>query len=341
MFRRDPHTAALAQASEVLGQDVRHLRALVRLAFARGGVLAVAKAGQRVAVPLGGVPADGLFELASVTKPFTAALADALARQGCLDWATPLRRLGGPFRGLPRALTPLALATHTAGLPAHPARAAMTTLTRFHDPYGGMSPRHALASAARWASAGQAGRFQYSNLGAGVLALACAVSAGEDLSADGYGQALRTWVTGPLELADVSLTPGQNVVTPRGVLGSSAVTGFGPLTGAGGLYGSAADLLTFGEAHLTGRAGTHWSGLLKPAGLPRPLSGVAPGWMASGTTRWHDGVARGTRTGLGFDPQSGVVVALLVRGGVPVVGVRGAVPLLLSALLGATRPEAH
>ncbi|MFD1732360.1 serine hydrolase domain-containing protein [Deinococcus malanensis] len=248
-------------------------------------------------MPLGGVSADGLFELASVTKPFTAALAEVLAREGLLDWETPLRALGGSFRPLPRTLTPLALATHTAGLPAHPARAAMTILTRYHDPYGGMSARHVLASAARWASPRQAGRFMYSNLGAGVLALACAVAAGEDLSPEGYGRALGARVTAPLGLPDVSLSPGRTVVTPTGMLGSPTVTGFGPLAGAGGLYGSAADLLGFGEAHLSEQAGTHWTRLLKPSGLPRHLDGVAPGgWSRAqhaGTTEWPEVPARG------------------------------------------------
>lgn len=334
MFRRDPLQLALREASALLGHDLQGAQGLARAVFRRGGVLAVSRGGARVVVGLGGVNPGGTFELASVTKPFTAALADALVRSGQLDWDAPVRELGGPLRGMPRPITARALATHTAGLPTHPARAAVTTFTRFHDPYGGMTPTQALSSARRRANRAQAGRFVYSNLGAGVLALAGAYAAGEALSAGGYGRALARHVTGPLGLPGVGLSPAGAVVTPAGLLGSASTTGFGPLAGAGGLFGTAADLLTFGEAHLDGRAGTHWQQVAHPAGRPAHLSGVAPGWMESRGALWHDGVARGTRAALGFAPASGVVAALLVRGGTPVLGARGGVTWLLLTLLG-------
>lgn len=336
MFRRDPYATALERVSALLGRDLGALRPLLRLATARGGLLAVARGGQRLIVPFGGVPQTGTFELASVTKPFTAALSGALVGAGRLAWDAPLRTLGGPLRALPRALTPRALATHTAGLPLHPARTALTALTHYHDPYGSLSAGAALASAARWTNPRQAGRFAYSNLGVGVLALACAHAAGEPLSAAGYDRALRRWVTGPLGLRHTALWPQAPVVTPAGWLGPGSLTSFGPLAGAGGLFGTASDLLAFGEAHLSGQAGNHWTDVRRPAGLPAPLTGVAPGWMVSGAVRWHDGVARGTRTGLGFDPDREVTVALLLRGGAPLLGARGAGPLLLRALLGVT-----
>ncbi|MFC4427709.1 serine hydrolase domain-containing protein [Deinococcus navajonensis] len=340
MFRRDPSALALERVSALLGRDLTALRPLLRLAMAQGGLLAVSRAGSPLILPFGGVPETAAFELASVTKPFTAALAGALVQARRLDWEAPLRNLGGPLKPLPRSLTPHSLATHTAGLPMHPARTALTTFTSYHDPYGTLSVQAALASATRWANPRQAGRFLYSNLGMGVLALACAQAAGESLSAAGYERALRTWVTGPLGLQHTGLLPLAPVVTPAGWLGPGTLTSFGALAGAGGLFGTARDLLTFGEAHLGGRAGRHWTEVHRPAGLPATLTGVAPGWMVSGPARWHDGVARGTRSGLGFHPDRGVVVALLLRGGVPLWGARGAGPLLLQALLGVGRAAA-
>ncbi|THF86206.1 beta-lactamase family protein [Deinococcus sp. KSM4-11] len=333
MFRRDPTTRALEQVAGVLGTDVRTLRPLTRTLYRKGGVLGAALGGKQVVVGLGGVPADGIFELASVTKPFTAALADALVRGGRLQWDEPLAALGGPLRTLPLFLTARSLATHTAGLPAHPARVAVTTFTHFNGPYAPLSAREVLGSARRWARPG--GRFAYSNLGVGALALALAYAAGETPEAGGYARALRTWVTAPLGL-EVRPDPAGVLVAPSGLLGSQAFTGFGPLVGAGGLYGAADDLLEFAQAHLDGRAGAHWQDIQRPPGLPPLLSGVSPGWFVSGPgqVRWHDGVARGTRTGLGFHPMSGAAVVLLVRGGAPLVGVRGAIPALLLALLG-------
>ncbi len=318
----------------MLGTDVPRSLPLVRAALRRGGVIGAARGGRVALVGLGGVPREGVFELASVSKPFTAALADALAQSGRLEWDAPLSRLGGPVRAFPAFVTPRALATHTAGLPGHPARAAWTTFTRFQDPYGGMSAGDALASARRWASRRAAGRFGYSNLGVGVLALALAHASGETVDAPGFGRALGRHVTGPLGLADVSLTPSPaRLVTPTATLFGEGVTGFGPLAGAGGLFGTAADLLAFAAAHPQGRAGEVWREVVRPPGLPPHRTGVAPGWFETRGVWWHDGVARGTRTALGLRPADGAAAVLLARGGLPLVGLRGAVPAALLAVL--------
>lgn len=318
--------AALLGLSEV---EARALLPTIRRTFARGGVLGVSRGGQRQLLGLRGVPETGSFELASVTKPFTAALAGVLAEQGRLDWQAPLAALGGPLRHLPRPLTPYALATHTAGLPPHPARMALTTLTHYNDPYGTLRPADVLASARRWAR--PSGSFAYSNLGAGVLALGLAHAAGEDLSAAGYERALRREVTLPLGLVGVGLTPLREAVRPYTPLGAGEYTHFAELAGAGGLFGSAAELLRFGEAHLRGELGGGWDMLWAGRGLPAGLSGVSPGWLHAGGAVWHDGTARGTRTALGFSPRSGLVVTLLIRGASPLQP--QAAPKLLLRLL--------
>lgn len=147
----------------------------------------------------------------------------------------PLARLGGPLRGFPPSVTARALATHTAGLPPHPARVVLTAFTRFQDPYGGMSAREALASARRWASPRAAGRFAYSNLGVGVLALALAHAAGEEVSAAGYGWALARHVTEPLGLESVTLIPpSARLVTPTATLLGKGGDRFWAAGGRGG-----------------------------------------------------------------------------------------------------------
>lgn len=351
MFRRDPLQLALREAADLLQLPQQGLALLpaARQAYRLGGVLGVSNGREQRLFPLGNVPPDGVFELASVSKPFTAVLADALIRAGKLGWNTPLYTLGGALRRLPRHLTPLRLATHTAGLPMHPARAAVTSFTSFHDPYGSLSPADALASARRWARDEQPPRFLYSNLGVGVLGLAMAFVAGEELSAWGYERALQEWVTGPLNLPSIGLSPdparpgptrpdSTRLVAPRGLLGGSDTTHFGALAAAGGLTGSAGDLLTFAGAHLSGQAGQHWQIAATPPGLPAPRRAVSPGWFLSGEPKkpllWHDGVARGTRSGVGFNPVTGASVAVLVRGGVPLVGYRPAPTVLLLGLLG-------
>ncbi|WP_418514519.1 serine hydrolase domain-containing protein [Deinococcus sp. RM] len=334
MFR-DPWRETLRDLGGVLDRDLSAYRAPLRAALAQGGVVGAARGDARVVRGVGGTPPDGMFELASVSKPFTAALAGVLADRGALDWHAPLAALGGPLRGVPRYVTAWTLATHTAGVPLHPARVGVTTFTHFHDPYGPMSPGAVVQSVRRWARPGA--RFQYSNLGVGLLGLAAARAAGEAFSADGYARALRREVTGPLGLNVTARAPADVVRPGVGLLTGGQVTGFGPLVGAGGLFGAADDLLNFGAAQLTGRLGGAWRDARRVPGLPQGIEGVAPGWFARGAlpggVRWHDGVARGTRTGLGVQLDRGAVVVVLARGGVPLLGPRDAVPALLRALL--------
>ncbi|AKH17277.1 serine hydrolase domain-containing protein [Deinococcus soli (ex Cha et al. 2016)] len=334
MFR-DPWREALRDLGGVLGRDLSAYRAPLRAALAQGGVVGAARGDARVVRGVGGVAPGGVFELASVSKPFTAALAGLLVDRGALDWHAPLAALGGPLRGVPRHVTAWTLATHTAGVPLHPARVGVTTFTHFHDPYGPMSPGAVVQSVRRWARPGA--RFQYSNLGVGLLGLAAARAAGEAFSADGYARALRRDVTGPLGLRVTALAPADVVRPGAGLLTGGQVTGFGPLVGAGGLFGAADDLLNFGAAHLAGQLGGAWRDARRVPGLPPGVEGVAPGWFARealpGGVRWHDGVARGTRTGLGVHLDRGAVVVVLARGGVPLLGPRAAVPALLRALL--------
>ncbi|UQN05134.1 serine hydrolase [Deinococcus sp. QL22] len=343
MFRRDPLDTVLGDVHSLLRTKLTPLYPLLREVYGRGGVLGVWHNGQTVLVGFEQVASTELFELASVTKPFTAALAGALVQAGQLKWTTPLAQLGKPLRRLPASVTALALATHTAGLPAHPLRAGLTALTRWHDPYGAMTEQAVLGSVKRWTRASSAStatpspRFVYSNLGVGALGLALAYAAGKPMTVEGYGAALSHHVTQPLALPSITLTPAERHRTAYSLLGSTQATQFGPLAGAGGLYGTAADLLAFGAAHLSGEAGTHWQTSLRPLGLPAQIHGVAPGWFQTGGAVWHGGVARGTRTALGFSPQSGTVVVVLARGGLGWVKRDVVTPLLLRLLEGKSR----
>lgn len=321
MFRRDPLDAVLNDVYGLLQINLKPLYPLLKEVYRLGGVLGVSRGEQTVLVSMKQVSVTGVFELASVTKPFTAALAGALVQTGRLEWTEPLAQLGGPLRRLPASVTPLTLATHTAGLPAHPFRTGLTAVTHWHDPYGAMSEQMVLNSVKRWSRAnaiartGQPPRFLYSNLGVGALAIFLAYAAGQPLSTSGYGAALAEYVTRPLELPGITLTPPKGYTTAHSMLGSALATQFGPLAGAGGLYGTAAELLTFGAGHLSGQAGTHWQLVQRPLGLPAQVGGVAPGWFQTREAIWHGGVARGTRTALGFSPYSGTVVTVLARGG--------------------------
>lgn len=312
--------------------DARRLTAALRRVLRPGGVVAVSQGGARLVLGLRQSPQFS-FEIASVTKPFTAALAFALAAQDRLDLDTPLSRQLAHFRGYPPHVTARALLTHTAGLPLHPLRGSLGALYDFHDPYGRLSAAAVLASGRRWSWLGreQAGRLAYSNFGYGLLAQALAEAAGST-----YPAALHNWVLEPLALHHTGFSPLTPLAAPHGPLGGRRVSGFGGLLGAGGLYSTGHDLLRFGEAHL-GHQVRGWTSLSCPPGLPPDVTGVAGGWFVVRWQReavwWHDGVARGTRAALGFSPDAGRVAAVLVPSGVPLFGSRAGPAAVLAELL--------
>ncbi|AZI43034.1 class A beta-lactamase-related serine hydrolase [Deinococcus psychrotolerans] len=332
MFRPDPAAQVARQFADALPDvDSRRLGTALRRSVRPAGVVAVSQGAQRLVLGLRGAP-ESSFEIASVTKPFTAALAFELAQQGLLDLDAPLPRQLRAFRGYPPHVTARALLTHTAGLPTHPLRATLGMLSDFHNPYGRLSAATVLASGRRWSGLArqQAGRLSYSNFGYGLLALALAEAAGEP-----YPVALQRWILTPLGLAETGFAPLTPLATPHGLLGSAKVSGFGGLIGAGGLYSTAADLLSFAEAHLSGRL-RGWE-KLSAVRVPAPLLGVTGGWFVTKWRReavwWHDGVARGTRAALGFSPDTGRAAAVLIGSGVPFGGNHSGPASVLSELL--------
>jgi len=333
VFRPDAATQTARQLAQAFPDlDARRLAAALRRLLRPGGVVAVSQGGVRLALGLQ-QHSQRSFEIASVTKPFTAALASELAGQNRLDLDIPLVRQLTRFRGYPPHITARALLTHTAGLPLHPLRGSLGTLRDFHDPYGRLSADAVLASGRRWSWLGrqQAGRLAYSNFGYGLLALALAEAAGQ-----AYPAALQAGVLEPLHLHHTGFAPLTPLAAPHGLLGNRRVSGFGGLIGAGGLYSTADDLLDFAEAHL-GNQLSGWASLSRPPGLPPGLMGVAGGWFVARWQReavwWHDGVARGTRAALGFSPDTGRAAAVLVGSGVPLLGLRTGPAALLEALL--------
>ena len=291
-------------------------------ALARPGVLVgLSLDGARRVWTLGPAPlAAQSFEIASLTKPFTAALLMVLAREGRIHPERPLAGQFAAFRGLPARVTPLALATHTAGLPGHPLRSYLSALTRYYDPYGALTAEQLIRSARRWAGLTPPG-FRYSNLGYGLLGLALEEASGLDLPA-----ALRHHLTVPLGLQDTSfeLPSPARLATPHLLGRPVPVTEFGRLGGAGGLFSTAGDLLTWLEAQQ--RTPGELGAALRDTQAerrrlpPTPfLQGVAAGWLCARVNgrawRWHGGTARGTRGVVAFAPGGREALVVLTDSG--------------------------
>ena len=156
-----------------------------------------------------GGPPDGrtLFQIASLTKPFTGTILAELARAGRVAPTDPLaRHLPKPthapeFDGQPIRL--LDLATHTAGLPNVP-ETPRFSWSRLEDPRNPYKPltREEVAS---WLSSFSlpvppGTRFRYSNVGMAVLGEALSTAAGTP-----YETLLKRVVTERFALKDTTL----------------------------------------------------------------------------------------------------------------------------------------
>ncbi|WP_159029810.1 serine hydrolase domain-containing protein [Streptomyces marincola] len=265
---------------------------------------------------------DTVFDVASLTKVFTALVAVALAERGVLDLDAPVSHVLPGFPPVP----PRALLTHTGGL------APETDL----GPYRGRAERLAAVAAC---PVGPRGRYLYSDLG--LIAVGAAAEAAAGLPLD---RLVADLVTGPLGLADTGYLPGPASVpriaatefqpwTGRGVVRGTVhdenAFHLGGVAGHAGIFSTARDLAVLGQAMLGGGRyggtrllGARWARRMLTdhnAGLgPGAARGLGwqldqPDWMgplASPTAFGHTGF---TGTSLVADPANGALLVLLTN----------------------------
>jgi len=266
---------------------------------------------------------DTIFEIASLTKVFTALLlADAVTRgdlrlEDPLSAFVPLGSKVPEFGG--RAITLADLATHTSGLPLRPnnLNAAPDTPNK----YAGYTLDQLYAGLPDYRLAHEPGsQFVYSNLAFALLGHALARQTGEP-----FPDLLQRRVTAPLGLADTRLDddPAATARRAQGYdldLKPIGPSGDGALNPAGGLRSTANDLLRLLDLFLSGAG----PGELPQAArlmltLDRPGDGadtrMTLGWrrtVAHGETfYWSNGSSDGSRTFMGFNPVRGVAVVAL------------------------------
>ncbi|WP_052849321.1 serine hydrolase domain-containing protein [Streptomyces avicenniae] len=293
---------------------------------ARHGVVVAHEAGGS-AVRYGGedVPArrGTVFDLASVSKLFTAVVAVALAERGALDLDAPVARVLPGFPDAP-GMTARGLLTHTSGLPP------VIDLAPFPGRAGWLG-----AIAAQPLRPGYA----YSDLGLIALGAVCETVTGRGLDA-----LVAELVTGPLELRDTGYRPSAGLlprvaateVQPwtgrglvRGTVHDENAYHLGGVAGHAGLFSTAWDVAVLAQAVLNG-GGYGGRRVLAPASVREMLrqqnAGLGPeasrglGWqldqpnwmgeLASPTAFGHSGF---TGTSVVADPATGVLLVLLTN----------------------------
>lgn len=327
--RTPPSPAAVAASDAEIRQWLRFR--IERQGRATGAVIAVSRPTGRSLIAYGPtdqrrarrLDADSIFEIASLSKVFTAlVLADFVVRgeaklEDPLAGYVPQGVKVPDFDGRPITLADLA--THTSGLPLRPGN--IQGAPDAPNKYAGYSfaqlyadlPNHTLAR-----PPGSA--FVYSNLGVALLGQGLARKAGEP-----FPQVLRERVTGPLGLADTQFGEAAASAARRAQghdldLKPVGTSDDGVLAPAGGLRSTPNDLLRLLELFVSGKGPGELPAaarLMLQADRPGDdaQTRMALGWRKTTTHGetyyWSNGSGDGARAFMGFNPARGIAVVAI------------------------------
>jgi CubicO group peptidase (beta-lactamase class C family) len=279
---------------------------------------------------------DTIFEIGSVSKAFTGTLLAELVRSGTVRLDDPVQKYLPADWKVPRRddrdITLLQLATHTSSLPVQPPLIGFLALTTKDpaNPYATFDQARLKQTLKEVKLSRPIGsKFEYSNLGVGLLGHALAQAA----KAPNYETLLVERLAQPLGLVDTRL---QLSTTQVGRFASgytkegkpTSCWTFATLEACGGIRSTAHDLLMLIDAAL-GRKKTALTESLKMAREPWRETGrrgecVGLCWFqqhgpsGNGTMIWHNGGTGGFRSFLAFVPEKGVGVVVLTNADHPV-----------------------
>ncbi|MEO0345901.1 MAG: serine hydrolase domain-containing protein [Pseudomonadota bacterium] len=262
--------------------------------------------------------ADTQFQIGSVSKVYTNLLLAEMVARGTVRYDTTVAELAGESQQFRNeavgAITLEALATHTSGLPRMPANFLPSDPADPFASYGATQLSQGLLISRAKQPLGD--HYAYSNLGVGLLGYLLGEAHG-----GGYTAALEAYVLGPL---DASRT-GMSASGSR----ASASSGgevmfdwhFDALAGAGALWGTTTDLLAL-TAVMRGSASNPFESAIEDALAPTGITAggfsVTRVWhtAAAGeaTIFWHNGSTNGFSSFVGFRPDDGRAIAMLVSG---------------------------
>ena len=256
-----------------------------------------------------------VFEIGSVTKTFTALLLARQVRQGKATLDTPVSAWLPGWQVPSRDGKPITLgllAEQYSGLPVQVPGLAGS------DPYADYDAKKLRAFLAGYTLPRDPGaKYEYSNLGFGLLGYALSTHAGL-----GYGALLKRDVLQPLGMDSTAvettpsmrarLAPGHDMAgKPQGRWHFRDAQ-----AGAGAVLSDGRDMLAYLEANM-GLAKTPLAAAMKLAQTPRlevPMGRIGLAWMSTstpdGTVLWHNGETGGYSSFIGFtaDGRRGVVL---------------------------------
>jgi serine-type D-Ala-D-Ala carboxypeptidase/endopeptidase len=272
--------------------------------------------GHRRVVAVGDVRPDSLFEIGSVTKVFTTLLLADMVERAEVSLDDPVAKYLPEGVRVPGGITLRQLAMHTSGLPRVPTNLSPKTLANPYVEYTPAKLYDFLNTYKLTRAPGE--KWEYSNLGAGLLGHALARRAGLD-----YGTLVRFRIANPLDMTS-TYTVLPEWLKSRAVKGHNALGqpvsnwDWDALAGAGALWSGADDMLDFVAANL----GQKKSGLA-PAMAAMQKGRVSVGGEIGQSLGWHtlthngadifwkDGATFGFSSFIAFDPKTGRGVVVL------------------------------
>ncbi|HVO97921.1 MAG TPA: serine hydrolase [Bryobacteraceae bacterium] len=263
---------------------------------------------------------DTVFEIGSMTKVFTSLLLMDMARRGEVVLTDPVSKYLPASVKVPernnRKITLADLSTQSSGLPRMPTNFAPKDNA---NPYADYSVQQMYDFISGYQLTRDIGeKYEYSNLGVGLLGHALSLRAGMS-----YEALVRARICDPLSMTNtrIALTPDMKARLAVGhseTLAPVANWDIPTLAGAGALRSNANDMLTFLAANLgyiktpLAQAMADEVSIRRPIGMPNME--IAYGWHIQtkdeSSIIWHNGGTGGYRTYMGYDPKAraGVVV---------------------------------
>ena len=257
--------------------------------------------------------AKTIFEIGSITKVFTCLLLSDMVVHGEVKLSDPVSMYLPDSVHMPtrngKQITLLELATHHSGLPRMP--------SNFVDGYTVAQLYEFLSNYTLTRDPGA--KYDYSNLGVGLLGHALALKAGMD-----YDTLLRTRITGPLNMNDTAMVPTpemqQNLApghddklrpAPSLIMEAMAY--------AGAIRSDADDMLTFLAANMGFTKTPLEPAMKKMLKVRKEASSgveIALGWhifLSPSEMVWHNGGTNGYHAFVGYEPRRKVGVVILAN----------------------------
>lgn len=260
-----------------------------------------------------------VFELASVSKLLTTATLQILCDEGKLNMDATLGELVGQRMALApevRAITLRQLATHTSGLPGLP-KSFTRKMTNLQNPYAVLEPADLYSYLKNPEGKRKPGRFEYSNLGMGLLGYVMEQVMHQDLES-----LVTEKLLNPLGMSHtaIRLSPELQAHLVQGYSEAGQPNpnwDFPVLAGAGAFKSNLEDMLKFVQANL--EESFSLSGSLRKMHAKQAGGATGIGWMQPtpidrffGNTDmvWHNGRTGGYTSYVSIDDKhkTGVVV---------------------------------